>query len=301
MINFAIDGTTLAWSIFGLSLAVLGFIIFMKRFFARNTDGNLAEKYAQLTTSIRAKYPEADVFRARSTFFNLALALAVGTVTLAFSWTQYEKPVVIYELEPLDEDIEVAPIRTATPPPPPPPPPPPVIEQVPDDEILEEEEPEFVDEFIDEDTEVFAEPVVKNTPPPPPPPPEEEPAAPELPFIIVEQMPRFPGCEDMAGTKKEKEKCAERKMLEFIYKNIKYPAIARENDVEGTCVIGFVINEEGAITDAKIVRDIGAKCGEEALRVIKLMNSMPQKWTPGKQRGRKVKVQFNMPIRFKLQ
>ena len=71
-------------------------------------------------------------------------------------------------------------------------------------------------------------------------------------------MPRFPGCEDK-GSAAEKKQCADKKMLEFIYKNIKYPAIARENGVEGTCVIQFVVEKDGAIADAKVVRDIGAQ------------------------------------------
>ena len=114
-------------------------------------------------------------------------------------------------------------------------------------------------------------------------------------------MPRFPGCENESGGEQAKKQCADKKMLEFIYKNIKYPAIARENGVEGTCVIQFVVEKDGSVTDAKVVRDIGAQCGGEALRVVNLMNSKGIKWTPGKQRGRPVRVQFNVPVRFKLE
>ena len=90
-------------------------------------------------------------------------------------------------------------------------------------------------------------------------------------------------------------------MLEFIYKNIKYPTIARENGVEGVCVIRFVVEKDGTISEPEILRNIGAGCGEEALRVVKKMNTLPQKWTPGKQRNSPVKVRFNLPVRFKLQ
>ena len=109
-------------------------------------------------------------------------------------------------------------------------------------------------------------------------------------------MPRFPGCED-ESSKDERKNCATEKMLQFIYKNIKYPAIARENGVEGTVVVTFVVEKDGSITDAQVVRDIGAQCGQEALRVV---NMMP-KWVPGKQRGRSVRVQFNLPVKFKLE
>jgi protein TonB len=142
--------------------------------------------------------------------------------------------------------------------------------------------------------------VIEKAPPPPPPPPPPEPVVEEI-FKVVEDMPRFPGCEDMGGTKQEKKACADKKMLEFIYKNIKYPAIARENGVDGTVVIQFVVEKDGSITDAKIVRDIGATCGAEALRVVNLMNQEGYQWIPGKQRGRPVKVQFNLPVKFKLE
>ena len=90
-------------------------------------------------------------------------------------------------------------------------------------------------------------------------------------------------------------------MLEFIYGNIKYPAIARENGVEGMVVVTFVVEKDGTVTDARVVRDIGAQCGQEALRVVNLMNEKSVKWVPGKQRGRAVRVQFNLPVRFKLE
>ena len=113
-------------------------------------------------------------------------------------------------------------------------------------------------------------------------------------------MPRFPGCEDLS-TKEERKQCADKKMLEFIYKNIKYPAIARENGVEGTVVVQFVVEKDGTVKDAKVVRDIGAQCGQEAMRVVNMMNEQNIKWIPGKQRGRSVRVQFNLPVKFRLE
>lgn len=113
-------------------------------------------------------------------------------------------------------------------------------------------------------------------------------------------MPRFPGCENESTTEAKKA-CADKKMLEFVYQNIKYPAIARENGIEGTVVVTFVVEKDGKVTDARIVRDIGGQCGQEALRVVQLMNDKSIVWTPGKQRGRPVRVQFNLPVRFKLE
>jgi protein TonB len=82
---------------------------------------------------------------------------------------------------------------------------------------------------------------------------------------------------------------------------VKYPAIARENGIQGRVVVQFVVEKDGKITDANVVRDIGAGCGEEALRVVNSMNGMNQRWTPGKQRGKPVRVQFTLPVSFKLQ
>ncbi|WP_236975202.1 TonB family protein [Membranihabitans maritimus] len=119
-------------------------------------------------------------------------------------------------------------------------------------------------------------------------------------FKVVEEMPRFPGCEDIEGTARDKKGCADKKMLEFIYKNIKYPALAKENGVEGNIVASFIVEKDGSITDPKIMRDVGAGLGEESIRVIKMMNKLDKRWTPGKQRGQNVRVQFILPVRFEL-
>ena len=115
-------------------------------------------------------------------------------------------------------------------------------------------------------------------------------------FKVVEEMPRFPGCEDMAGETDEKKACADKKMLEFVYQNIRYPKEAREKGIEGMAVVSFIVGKDGVIREPKIVRGIGGGCDEEVLRMA---NLMPQ-WIPGKQRGRVVDVQFNLPVRFKL-
>ena len=214
-----------------------------------------------------------------------------GTL-FAFAATSYDEKVYIPDdALSLDEEIEVEPPRTAEPPPPPPPPPPPVIEEVPEEELDEEDEPEFLDQDVQEEDVMEELPEVKEeaAPPPPPPPP---PPAPEEGgvFVNVGQSPRFPGCEDMSGSKEEKEACAQKKMLEYIYGNLKYPAIARENGIEGQVVIQFVVDKDGSIKDIKLVRDLEGGCGEAALKIVEGMNSLPQKWTPGKQRGCVVKV-----------
>jgi len=110
----------------------------------------------------------------------------------------------------------------------------------------------------------------------------------------VEFMPRFPGCEDQP--KEERSRCASPKMFKFIRESVRYPDAAKEAGEEGRAVVSFVVDKKGKITDAKVVRDPGFGMGEEALRVI---NSFPD-WIPGTQDGEKVKVQYNLPVTFKL-
>jgi len=109
-------------------------------------------------------------------------------------------------------------------------------------------------------------------------------------------MPMFPGCEDDRSSKEEIRECATMKMLEYIYAHVRYPEIAKENGIQGTAVIRFVVEKDGRITNAEIVRNPGAMTGEAALSVVK---SFP-KWIPGKQREVPVRVQFNLPVKFKL-
>jgi len=87
------------------------------------------------------------------------------------------------------------------------------------------------------------------------------------------------------------------KMAEFLGKNIVYPEEAKKKNIQGTVLVSFVVEKNGKITDAKVVIGIGGGCDEEALRVV---NAMP-KWKPGKQGGKNVRVQFALPIKFKLQ
>lgn len=117
----------------------------------------------------------------------------------------------------------------------------------------------------------------------------------------AEQMPRFPGCEDLPGDQSAKDKCAEEALLSYIYKALDYPRIARQNQIEGMAVIQFVVDVDGRISDATILRDIGGGCGSAALAVVLAMNDLAHPWTPGMQRGRAVRVLYTLPIRFKLQ
>ena len=85
-------------------------------------------------------------------------------------------------------------------------------------------------------------------------------------------------------------------MYAFIQRNLHYPTQAIDNDVSGKVYVTFVVEKDGSIGNPKLLRDIGFGCGAEAIRVVKAM----PKWNPGKQRGKPVRVQFNLPISFSL-
>ncbi|MBP7497127.1 MAG: energy transducer TonB [Bacteroidales bacterium] len=102
------------------------------------------------------------------------------------------------------------------------------------------------------------------------------------PFLIVEQMPEFPG-----GTEE---------MVKYIQSNVKYPQLARETNIQGKVYVTFVVTKDGRISNVKVLRGIGGGCDDEAVRVIK---SMPT-WKPGKQNGIAVPVQFSIPVNFTL-
>ena len=115
-------------------------------------------------------------------------------------------------------------------------------------------------------------------------------------FKIVEEMPRFPGCEEQEAELARKEQCAQMELLNFISSNIRYPEAARDAGIEGTVVVRFVVAANGQVMDPMILRGIGSGCDEEVLRIV---GEMPR-WVPGRQRGKEVAVQFNLPVRFQL-
>lgn len=101
-------------------------------------------------------------------------------------------------------------------------------------------------------------------------------------FVVVENEPEFPGGMDS--------------LMAFLARNIVYPKTAKENGIQGKVFLTFCVEKDGSISNIKVLRDIGGGCGAEAVRVVKMM----PKWTPGKQRGKAVRVQYNLPIQFTL-
>lgn len=118
-------------------------------------------------------------------------------------------------------------------------------------------------------------------------------------YVIAEEMAYFPGCDSLVS-KRVRDECATAKMLEYLGAHIVYPPAAYEKGIQGTVVVTFVVEKDGSISGAKVIREIGGGCGEEALRVIQSMNENGIRWIPGKQRNKPVRIQYNMPIKFKI-
>jgi len=212
------------------------------------------------------KNPEISLEKKKGLFFQIGLIFSLVIVLGAFEWKSYEK--VDYNLGQLnldDLEEEIIPItRQEIKPPPPPPPPPEVIEIV-EDEVEIEEELEIEDTESDEDEQIEIE--------------EEDD---EEFFMVVENMPEFPG--------------GDLGLMKYIQKNVKYPAIAKEYNITGKVYVSFIVDKSGSVTNAKIVRGVDKNLDAEALRVVK---SLP-KYKPGKQRGKAVRVMFTIPINFTL-
>ena len=181
-----------------------------------------------------------------------------------------------------DDDEEEVPLteQLKTPPPPPSPPAPQIIEVVEDEEDVEEtviESTETTQEEVIEEVEVLEEEVDVD-----------------VPFAIIEDVPLFPGCERVK--KSERRKCFQEKLDKHVLKNFRYPEIAQEMGVQGRVFVTFVIDRDGTITGIR-TRGPDKNLEKEAARIIGKLPNM----TPGKQRGRAVRVPFSYPINFRLQ
>jgi len=218
------------------------------------------------------KNPKVDLEKKRGLFMQIGLALSLLIVLGAFEYRTYEKVISSLGDLVLDADFEEEIENTfrEEKPPPPPPPPPDEIVIVEDDEEIEETEIEETES--DEELEVIE---------------EEEETTDEV-FMVVEEMPLFEGCSDKA--------CTDTKIFQYIFRNTKYPPIAKENNITGKVYVSFVVEKTGKVSDVQVMRGVDKYLDKEAIRVVQ---SLP-KFSPGKQRGKAVKVRYNVPITFSL-
>lgn len=226
------------------------------------------------------KSPKADLEKGKTLSILMGAIVALAILFVGFEWGSRDIQVVSASDGVADiiaeEEIEIT--RPENTPPPPPPPPAPVVTEVlnvvEDDVELEQQEiasSEDSQNAVQQET--FVAPAVVE---------EEEESAQQI-FTVVEEMPKFPG--------------GDAELLKFIAKSIKYPVIAQENGIQGRVICSFVVNRDGSVVDAEVLRGVDPSLDKEALRVI---GTMP-KWTPGKQRGKPVRVKYTVPITFRLQ
>ncbi|MBR1928539.1 MAG: energy transducer TonB [Paludibacteraceae bacterium] len=222
------------------------------------------------------KSQKASLEDKKFTYLLMGFVLVLSICFVALEWT--EKEVTKYEVVDQDflieDEIEIQQTSQDITPPPPPPP----VQEVQVLNVVEDNvETEHV-EIKTEDTQeevVIAPPVEQVV---------EEEEEEETVFMIVESMPEFPG--------------GNAALFKYLSENVKYPVIAQENGIQGKVICQFVVGKDGSVSDVQVVRSGGdASLDKEAVRVVK---SLP-KFTPGKQRGKPVKVKYTVPVNFKLQ
>lgn len=224
------------------------------------------------------KNPKADLENRRGLYLEIGLVVILVAALVAFNVKSYdreEKEQIERVATDEQEEIIIQTQQEELPPPPPP------------------EQPEVTTEFevVEDEAEIKNELVVnaevtddtKNIEITPVKIEEEEEEEDVQIFTVVENDPEFPGGMEA--------------LYKYLRDNIKYPQLARDNNITGKVYVTFVVERDGSIANPRVLKDIGGGCGAEAIRVVK---SMP-KWSPGKQRGKAVRVQFNLPVSFNLQ
>jgi protein TonB len=216
---------------------------------------------------IERKKPEADLRRSHTVRIQLGLVLTLAIFLAAFK-VEFKQEREVLQLVEEQETVKMEVVEQTTQQKAPPPPPRPQVPvEVPNEEVIE-------DDIIDLNADLDLDAPLDL--PPPPPPADDEPE--EEIFVVVEQQPELIG--GMAA----------------LQKDIKYPDIARKAGIEGRVFVQFVVDEQGNVLNPQVIRGIGGGCDEEALKAVKR-----QKFKPGMQRGRPVKVRYSLPVVFKLQ
>lgn len=233
------------------------------------------------------KSKKADLEGTKGTGLLIGYILGLSFMFVAFEWTTHEyaesEPVIYASYATMEEEVVpiTQPIFTAAPPPPAEAPQVAEILDIVDDDTEIEEETiqssESTTEAISGPVSHVSGPVIAG------PVVEAEGSDEDEIFQVVEQMPEFPGGLEA--------------LMAYLSKNIKYPSSALDNGIQGRTLIEFVVNKDGSIVDPRVVKSLDPACDKEAMRVIKAM----PKWTPGKQRGKPVRVKYTVPVLFRIQ
>jgi len=214
---------------------------------------------------------QVDLDKKRNFFFLFGFTIVLAVVLMAFEWKTETNNSISFTPDWDMGETDIIPITRI------PEPPKPIVKKkvVVKFEVVDnktEVEPQNFDWPDDIDEPVF-EPESSDFP-------EETTEA--IDWACVEKRPEFEGGMDA--------------LIRFIAKNTKYPQFPKENGIEGTVYIEFVVGKDGRVKDAKIKRGVDPYLDKEALRVV---NMIP-KWKPGRQRGKEVEVRYNLPFKFKL-
>lgn len=234
------------------------------------------------------KNPKVKVSRNSSLFFAVGLNLMLLLTYSALNMKSYDKEDIAINVLDLDAiiDQEIPIVNINTPPPPPPPKVASAVITIVED-IAEIEETVIksteiqMDDIIEEAVEV-AEVEVEEV--------EEDVT---IPFAVVEKVPIFPGC--TGKTNAELKSCFEKKIIQHVSKNFRFPELAMELGINGKVYVMFSIDKNGNVSNLKS-RGPDKVLETEAERIISLLPKM----TPAKQRGKSVRVPYSIPIHFKL-
>ena len=231
------------------------------------------------------KNPNADINSKKGIFLLIGLIIAESLAIGAMEWNFDNDSKDKKESRLYLDDLEIEEIEITRPEPPPPPkdiPPPPP--EVPEEIEIKENEEELVNEAKIEDVDTDQNEII-----------EEEEEEFSEPFISVEQMPGLGDCKDIADKVKADE-CTQRAIMKFIYRNFKYPEIAKANGVEGRVILEFVVEKNGKVGRVKILKGLDKYLDKEAIRVIELLPM----FSPGRQIGKAVPVKYTVPIKCTL-
>ncbi len=234
------------------------------------------------------KNPEVDLRRNTSLFFAVGLNLMLFLTWAALDMKSYEKEEIainVIDVEAIVEE-EIPSININTPPPPPPP-------KVASEVITIVEDIAEVEETVIKSTEINMDDVIEEAVAVEEVEVEEVEEDISVPFAVVEKVPVFPGCKGKNNT--ELKACFEKKVIEHVNKNFKFPELALEMHIHGKVFVLFSIDQKGYVSGIR-TRGPDKILEKEAERIISLLPRM----TPAKQRGKAVRVPYSIPIHFKF-
>ncbi len=221
------------------------------------------------------KTPKADLENKRGLFLEIGLVVALLIVILVFGYNQKDRKIEMFESTGLADEVEMVEITK----PEEPKPVEPVkqtISVVTDILNVVKNDTKITTDFdfveFSED-EIVVQPIEV----------QHEEIEEDAPFITAEQMPTFQGG-DLS------------KFREWVIKNFQYPAIARENGIQGRGIMTFVIERDGSLTNIQALVTPDRVLSDEVARVL----AMSPKWAPGKQRNQPVRIKYTMPVEFRI-